>query len=227
MTRTVFFTSAGIAACALFASLAGSFSGCGSDAESDAGAGPATCNNDRYSSSCLTAIPNGCFKAEGKCVWKDKTELDWANGAKITNVIAGTEMDSTFWSVGGDKCFTAHVSFASAQSAYDYTLTTNDGKVYAFHTVVENSKAVSTDVTCPDGKKETYSQADFDAVKACYQSGGSTQDASCKCADGTYGCLSTTSTICNLDTDCIGKPEGGFCCDVGGTKICQATACGV
>lgn len=242
MTRTTLAALAALAACALLLSLAGSFSGCGSDSETDAGADAATCNNDRYASSCLTALSSGCFKAEGKCTWKDLSEIDWENGAKITNAFtpgsAATIVDSTFWSASGEKCYTTQASFASGQTSYDYSLTTTDGKTYTYHTDIDakTGKATSTTVTCPDGKTESYMQADFDTIKACYQSvsaGSQTQACKCadgttacyKCPDGTLDCVSTSSTICNLDTDCIGKPEGEFCCDVSGTKICQAAAC--
>ena len=215
-----FLTIAALAACGLAFSLAASFAGCGDDSSTDAGT-TASCDTGKYQSSCLTDIPNDCFKAEGKCTLKDKTEADWANGAKVTNVITGTDVDSTWWSATNEKCFTTHVSLASAQSAYDYSLTTMDGKTYKFHTVMQGNTAQSTDVTCPDGTTEKYTQADFDAVKACYQSGASSEG--CKCADGTLGCISSSATICNTDTDCIGKPEGEKCCGTTGTKLCAAT----
>ena len=214
-------TAALLALCAAALALAASFAGCGGDdAATDAG-GAATCDNSKYQSSCLTALGTGCFTATGTCTWKDKTEIDWANGAKITNVIVGTDVTSTFWSKDGQKCYTAQASFTSGQTAYDYSLTTNDGKTFKFHSTVVNSQVTDTTVTCPDGKTEEYTAADFAAIKACFQSASAgDQTQSCKCADGTYGCITSSASYCTIDTDCIGKPEGEKCCGATGSKTC-------
>ncbi|MBI5525945.1 MAG: hypothetical protein HY897_06385 [Deltaproteobacteria bacterium] len=196
---------------------------CDSEEPRDAGTAPPLCDISKIMKSCLANL-NGCFVPSGKCTAQSLGEYRWESGARLDITATETDIVSTFTGASGDLCYDLTVPISGG----DATIRSADGTEFLVRTEVDVPGIGSVTIVCPDGSEETYTETDYEELRACFEgldsmggtdAGGS---ISCTCEDGTYACMFGASAACATDADCSADGGSLLCCMYMGYRYCAA-----
>lgn len=152
----------------------------------------------------LGAAFGTCFKPEGACTTRieaGSSVIRYANGAYVTS--SGTE--SRYYSSSGQLCATATFTGGAAGDTFTVSYALPSGKTFTM--TMQGDGGGDTIITCPGGGEVRVTPEQRQALEACSNGNGESQETQCASEGSDGGNLPST---CVDDTTC----NGNVCCTI-------------